>query len=71
MPKADGTPRKKSGPMRIISRVFARKKEPEWHWFDHPEMQARIAEAEADLREGRFESGTTVEGLLGHAPAKK
>lgn len=23
------------------------------HWFDHPEMQARIAEAEADRREGR------------------
>lgn len=24
-----------------------------WNWFDHPEMQARIAEAEADRREGR------------------
>lgn len=22
-------------------------------WFHHPEMQARLAEAEADLREGR------------------
>lgn len=26
----------------------------DYSWFDHPEMQARIAKAEADLREGRF-----------------
>lgn len=24
-----------------------------FHWFDHPEMQARIAEAENDRRTGR------------------
>jgi hypothetical protein len=53
MPKADGTPRKKPGRWRIISRVFTRTREPGWHWFDHPEMQARIAEAEAERREGR------------------
>jgi hypothetical protein len=32
-------------------------------WFDHPEMQARIAEAEADLREGRYVSGSSWEEL--------
>jgi AbrB family looped-hinge helix DNA binding protein len=30
-------------------------------WFHHPEMQARIAEAEADLREGRFTRTETPE----------
>lgn len=30
-------------------------------WFRHPEMQARIAEAEADFREGRFVETTTPE----------
>jgi hypothetical protein len=25
-----------------------------WHWFDHPEMQARIASAEDDLANGRY-----------------
>ena len=29
-------------------------------WFYHPEMQARIREAENDLREGRFKSFTTI-----------
>jgi hypothetical protein len=41
----------------------ARKRAP-WHWFDHPEVQAGIAEAEADFREGRYQSGTTVEELM-------
>lgn len=30
-------------------------------WFHHPEMQARIAEAEADLREGRVSRTETPE----------
>src|SRR3954453_22111365 len=30
-------------------------------WFHHPEMQARIAEAEADFREGRFTVTDTPE----------
>lgn len=30
-------------------------------WFHHPEMQARIAEAEADLREGRVTRTETPE----------
>lgn len=32
-----------------------------WHWFDHPEMQARIARAEADLEAGRFWEGSIEE----------
>jgi bifunctional DNA-binding transcriptional regulator/antitoxin component of YhaV-PrlF toxin-antitoxin module len=34
-------------------------------WFHHPEMQARIAEAEADFREGR----STVTSTPGEAEA--
>jgi len=30
-------------------------------WFHHPEVQARIAEAEADFREGRFVRTSTPE----------
>jgi hypothetical protein len=30
-------------------------------WFHHPEMQARIAEAEADFREGRSTRTETPE----------
>jgi bifunctional DNA-binding transcriptional regulator/antitoxin component of YhaV-PrlF toxin-antitoxin module len=32
-------------------------------WFYHPEMQARIAQAEANFREGRFFSADTPEEL--------
>jgi hypothetical protein len=35
----------------------------DWHWFDLPEMQARIAEAEADLREGRVTDSTAEKYL--------
>jgi hypothetical protein len=30
-------------------------------WFHHPEMQVRIAEAEADIREGRLTRTNTLE----------
>ncbi len=33
-------------------------------WFQHPEMQARIARAEADLREGRYVDVYSEEELL-------
>lgn len=33
-------------------------------WFDHPEMQARIARAEADLREDRFVDVHSEEELV-------
>ncbi len=46
-------------------------RDADWHWFDHPEMQARIAEAEADLREGRFQTGTTAEELQRQLDALK
>lgn len=30
-------------------------------WFHHPEMQARIADAEADIREGRCTRTNTLD----------
>lgn len=33
--------------------LFRRHTSASGHWFDHPEMKARIAESEADVREGR------------------
>jgi hypothetical protein len=43
--------------LRAVRKVVPpRSRKPaNWHWFDHPEMQARIAAAEADRREGRVE----------------
>ncbi|HEY0017934.1 MAG TPA: hypothetical protein VGC13_16585 [Longimicrobium sp.] len=38
----------------------------DWHWFDHPEMQARIQKAEADRREGRVEKFDSREAALAH-----
>lgn len=38
----------------------------DWHWFDHPEMQARIAEAEADRREGRVKRFDSREAALAY-----
>lgn len=35
-------------------------------WFHHPEMQTRVAEAEADFREGRFTETHTVEEAQAH-----
>jgi len=34
---------------------------PEWTWFHHPEMQARIRRAESDLAEGRSTQTQTPE----------
>jgi hypothetical protein len=36
----------------------------DYTWFDHPEMQARIARAEADLREGRVTHASSLEELM-------
>jgi|GEM_PF-5177721 len=37
-----------------LRKVLRRVKAPRGHhWFDHPEMQARVAEAEADFLNGR------------------
>jgi bifunctional DNA-binding transcriptional regulator/antitoxin component of YhaV-PrlF toxin-antitoxin module len=35
-------------------------------WFHHPEMQARLSEAEADFREGRFTRTETVDEAQAH-----
>ncbi|HVG44843.1 MAG TPA: hypothetical protein VM890_08935 [Longimicrobium sp.] len=40
-------------------------------WFHHPEIQARIAEAEADFREGRFTRTTTLEEAQAHLDSLK
>ena len=54
----------------IRRRVSVRRRRP-WHWFDHPEMQARIAKAEADLREGRYFEGSSWEDLRDHLDSLK
>ncbi|HEX2205818.1 MAG TPA: hypothetical protein VHG91_21065 [Longimicrobium sp.] len=43
----------------------------DYSWFDHPEMQARIARAEADFREGRGFMAHSVDELLAHLHALK
>jgi hypothetical protein len=58
MPKTQSTPaeprkRRGRGRWNLFRKLFPRDKAPDRRWFDHPEMQARIAEAEADMREGR------------------
>lgn len=55
--------RLKSARQYWLRPLVARKRAP-WHWFDHPEVQAGIAEAEADFRGGRYQSGTSVEELM-------
>ena len=35
-------------------------------WFHHPEMERRVGEAEADFREGRSTSTSTVEEAQAH-----
>jgi len=35
-------------------------------WFHHPEMERRVAEAEADFREGRSTSTSTIEEAQAH-----
>jgi hypothetical protein len=59
------TARKKSLRTRSLS-AFKRIRRSGWHWFDHPEMQARIEKAESDRREGRVETFDTREAALAH-----
>jgi len=54
------TPAKLPPGLRILEsltglrKVLSREEKPrDGHWFEHPEMQARIAEAEADFLNGR------------------
>ena len=54
--------------MRAVRKVVPpRSRQPaNWHWFDHPEMQARIAAAEADRREGRVEKFDSREAAFAY-----
>lgn len=47
----------------VQSVLFGGRLRNEWHWFDHPEMRGRIAEAEADRREGRVIRADTPEEI--------
>jgi hypothetical protein len=49
-----------------LASVVQRIRRDKWHWFDHPEMQARIAKAEADRREGRVEKFDSREAAFAH-----
>lgn len=40
-------------------------------WFHHPEMEARVAEAEADFRAGRSTSTSTVGEAQAHLDSLK
>lgn len=39
---------------RSVRSVFGRQTRSDSPWFNHPEMQARIAKAEDDLANGRY-----------------
>jgi hypothetical protein len=59
------TARRKSLPARLLS-ALKRIRRSGWHWFDHPDMQARIEKAESDRREGRVEKFDSREAALAH-----
>jgi hypothetical protein len=54
---------KASWPARLASAI-RRIRRGDWHWFDHPEMQARVQKAEADRLEGRVEKLDSREAAL-------
>jgi hypothetical protein len=43
----------------------------DYSWFHHPEMQARIARAEADLREGRFFTANSMSEMQAYLNAPR
>ncbi|HEU0014808.1 MAG TPA: hypothetical protein VFQ45_14070, partial [Longimicrobium sp.] len=60
---------KSRGPMAgVMRRVipWKRREGADYHWFDHPEMQARIAKAEADLREGRSRTFHSADEVIAY-----
>lgn len=57
------TARKRSLRTLLVS-ALRRIRRGEWHWFDHPEMQARIQKAESDRVEGRVETYDSRESAL-------
>jgi hypothetical protein len=68
MPKPKDTDGPMTGSGRTVRRVPpVTAVRDDQHWFDHPEMQARIAEAETDRRVGRvtrMESSEEIEAYL-------
>jgi hypothetical protein len=54
---------------RVIFRPGRRTRDDSW--FYHPEMQARIAEAEAERREGRTRIFHSLEELMQHLHSLK
>ncbi len=69
MPKVKRSPADTRGkrPLRTrLGSAFKRLRRGDWHWFDHPEMQARIQKAEADRREGRVEKFDSREAALAY-----
>lgn len=64
MPKVrEGLARVRRAKRTVRHALFGGRVQDKWHWFDHPEMQARIAEAEADRREGRVTRMDTPEAM--------
>ena len=60
--KGEGAPRKSSRFIRgRLHRPIRRVTRDDQSWFFHPEMQARIAEAEADFLTGRSYRADTPE----------
>jgi hypothetical protein len=68
MPKAKTVPGKTPHKRTLRARVTAlvRRMTGGWHWFDHPEMQARIEKAESDRREGRVQRHESREAAFAH-----
>ena len=65
--KSEMTPRKHrlAKPFSRLRRALGRLKRSDgWHWFDHPEMRARIEKAEEDRREGRVRRFDSREAAL-------
>ena len=52
-------------------RPYRRRGVRDQSWFQHPEMQARIAAAEADLREGRFVEFSSLEEFRAYLDSLK
>ncbi len=53
-------------PVRASAGVSRVKTRGKGHWFDHPEMQARIAKAEQDRSEGRVQSFESRDAALAY-----
>jgi len=55
---------------RLRRAAGLKRKRDDWHWFDHPEMQARIAKAEEDVREGRVKHFDSREDVFAYLDSR-